>query len=151
MERGHETIEDFEAFLSQTGLVRKDKIKYYAYWVNKFLNYSRYRPNKPLNQNIPSYLEKLEKDERIKAWQVKQAADAVLIYVEKFLCERKTSVPLTINTPMEIQEKSKSGQQSSNWEFVLSQFHNNIRLRHYSPRTEKSYRIWRGRFALCLK
>ncbi len=67
MERGHETIEDFEAFLSQTGLVRKDKIKYYAYWVNKFLNYSKYRSNKPMNQNIPSYLEKLEKDERIKA------------------------------------------------------------------------------------
>ena len=151
MERGQETIEDFEAFLSQTGLVRKDKIKYYAYWVNKFLNYIKYRPNKPMNQKIPSYLEKLEKDERIKAWQVKQAADAVLIYVEKFLCERKTSVPLTINTPMEKQEKSKSGQQSSSWEFVLSQFHNNIRLRHYSPRAEKSYRIWRGRFALCLK
>jgi len=36
-----------------------------------------YKINKPVSQNIPSYLEKLEKDERIKDWQVKQAADTV--------------------------------------------------------------------------
>jgi hypothetical protein len=41
-----------------------------------------------MSQNIASYLEKLEKDERIKDWQVKQAVDAVLIYVEKIIYER---------------------------------------------------------------
>jgi len=128
---------DFENFLSRTGLIRQDKIKYYVYWVIKFLNYCNYRPIKPLNQNITPYLEQLEKDERIKEWQVKQAADAVLIYVEKYLCERRNSIPLTINTLIEKQEKSKSAQQSMPWESVLSQFGNNIRLRHYSPRTEK--------------
>ncbi len=34
-----------------------DKINYYVYWINKFLYFSRYRPNKPMSQNIPSYLE----------------------------------------------------------------------------------------------
>jgi len=77
MEWDYKIKKDFESFLSRTGLVHKDKIKYYVYWINKFLYFSRYRPNKPVSQNIPSYLEKLEKDERIKDWQVKQAADTV--------------------------------------------------------------------------
>jgi len=77
MEDDHKTKKDFKNFLSRTGLIRQDKIKYYVYWVIKFLNYCNYRPIKPLNQNIPPYLEQLEKDERIKEWQVKQAADTV--------------------------------------------------------------------------
>jgi len=60
MEWDYKIKKDFESFLSRTGLVHKDKIKYYVYWINKFLYFSRYRPNKPVSQNIPSYLEKLE-------------------------------------------------------------------------------------------
>ncbi|MCK4495171.1 MAG: hypothetical protein KAU91_02395 [Candidatus Aminicenantes bacterium] len=82
-----------------------------------------YKINKPVSQNIPSYLEKLEKDERIKDWQVKQAADAVLIYVEKFMNERKISINLTTNAQKEKQGNSNPEQQSSTWEYVLSQFH----------------------------
>ena len=33
---------DFENFLSRTGLIRQDEIKYYVYWVIKFLNYCNY-------------------------------------------------------------------------------------------------------------
>jgi integrase len=112
--------------LSRTGLIRQDKIKYYVYWVIKFLNYCNYRPIKPFNQNISPYL-------------------------EQYLCERRNSIPLTINTLIEKQEKSKSAQQSMPWESVLSQFGNNIRLRHYSPRTEKFYRIWIKRFCRFMK
>ncbi len=65
MEDDHKTKKDFENFLSRAGLIRQDKIKYYAYWVIKFLNYCNYRPIKPLKQNILPYLEQLEKDERI--------------------------------------------------------------------------------------
>ena len=61
---------DFENFLSRTGLIRQDEIKYYVYWVIKFLNYCNYRPIKSFNQNSSPYLEQLEKDERIKEWQV---------------------------------------------------------------------------------
>jgi hypothetical protein len=49
------------------------------------------------------YKIKLEKDERIKDWQVKQAADAVLIYIEKFMNERKISINLTTNAQKEKQ------------------------------------------------
>ena len=93
-----------------------------------------------------NYKIKLEKDERIKDWQVKQAADAVLIYIEKFMNERKISINLSTNAQKEKQGNSNPEQQSSTWEYVLSQFHKNILLRHYSPRTEKSYRIWINRF-----
>jgi len=138
MEWDYKIKKDFKSFLFRTGLVHKDKIKYYVYWINKFLYFSRYRPNKPVSQNIPSYLEK-------------QAEDAILIYVEKFMNERKISINLTTNAQKEKQGNSNPDQQSSTWEYVLSQFHKNILLRHYSPRTEKSYRIWINRFCGFMK
>ena len=51
---------DFKNFLSRTGLIRQDKIKYYVYWVIKFLNYCNYRPIRPFNQNLSPYLEQLK-------------------------------------------------------------------------------------------
>jgi len=62
-----------------------------------------------------------------------------------------TIIPSTTNVQKEKQGNSNPEQQSSTWEYVLSQFHKNILLRHYSPRTEKSYRIWRDHFTLCLE
>lgn len=122
---------NFEEFLAHSGLIRKDKIKYYIYWVNKFHYYCKYRFHKPINHNIVSYLEKLEKDVRIADWQVKQAADAVLIYTEKFLSQQKISILSTISAQMDEQGNCKTNrQQNNNWGTVLSKFHNNIRFRH---------------------
>ena len=134
MKCDYKVKKDFEEFLSCSGLIRKDKIKCYVYWVNKFLYYCKYRSHKPVNHNISSYLDKLEKDERIADWQVKQAADAVLIYIEKFLGQQKAFSSKITNSQIENQENCKTNQQHENsWEAVLNIFHKNIRLRHHSP------------------
>ena len=67
MEWDYKIKKDFKSFLSRTGLVHKDKIKYYVYWINKFLYFSRYRPNKPVSQNIllRHYSPRIEKSYRI--------------------------------------------------------------------------------------
>ena len=62
-----------------------------------------------------------------------------------------TIIHLTTKTEVEKQGNSNPDQQSSTWEYVLSQFHKNILICHYSPRTEKSYRIWINRFCGFMK
>ncbi len=59
---------DFEEFLVQSGLVQKNRIKYYVRWVNKFLYYCKFRADNPINLNIYSYINHLEQDEKIADW-----------------------------------------------------------------------------------
>ena len=81
------------------------------------------------NDSINCYLHSLEVDQYTADWQVKQAADAVLIFVQKFL--RQPQPPCN----------------SNKWEYILNETRKNIRLRHYSLSTEKTYLNWLYRFS----
>jgi hypothetical protein len=76
---------DFERYLLDSSLVRKDRIRYYVNWVNKFLAFWKFRPDKPFDIILSSFLNSLEANPNIAEWQAKQAADAILIYSEKSL------------------------------------------------------------------
>ena len=41
---------------------------------------------------------------------------------------------------------SNKGENLHGWKEIFFRLHENMRLRHYSPRTEKSYRIWINKF-----
>ena len=97
---------------------------------------------------MSQYLDSLDTDEKIVDWQVRQAADAVILYVEKYLKR-----PLQEITTSENNSKGESVDQkgSLSWRQTLEEAQNLIRLRHYSLSTEKTCLGWIGRFKSFLK
>lgn len=92
----------------------------------------------------------METDKRFAQWQVKQAADAILLYAEKYL-KQKSSLLLK-NSSFESKLFGADKKQNwDGWKDIFSKLHENMRLRHYSPRTEKSYRIWINKFRVYWK
>jgi len=89
----------------------------------------------------------METDSRFAAWQVKQAADAIFLYAEKYLKSDKRFVALSMSDSLELESNSlDSGKSLHAWKEIFIRLHENMRLRHYSHRTEKSYRIWINKF-----
>lgn len=138
---------EFEDFLKSHRLVPPEKARFYVYWVDRFLKYYQYRSSEPLEQNIASYLETMETDSRFADRQVKQAADAILLYAEKYLKSDKRPINLSTNGSVgPKRDVSNKVHNMPSWKEVFDKLHENLRLRHYSPWTEKSYRMWINKF-----
>jgi len=87
-------------------------------------------------ERVSQYLDSLEGDEKVANWQVKQAADAVTLYVEQYLKKPlKQIIPLArgSGSPFPDQKAHFS------WGQTMGEAKNAIRLRHYSLSTEKTY------------
>jgi hypothetical protein len=147
LDNQRKNLAEFEDFIKRFRLVSPEKSRFYVYWVDKFLKYYQYRPSKPLEQTIASYLETMETDSRFANWQVKQAADAILLYAEKYLKSDKRPVNLSTNGSVDSKrDVSNKVYNIPSWKEIFDKLHESLRLRHYSPRTEKSYRIWINKF-----
>src|SRR3972149_247732 len=85
MDRETGALKDFETFLSKLGTIPENKTKFYIYWVRRFLKSCNYQLENINAQNVSQYLDSFDADEKIADWQVKQAADAVILYVEQYL------------------------------------------------------------------
>jgi integron integrase len=134
---------DFETFLSELGTIPENKTKFYLHWVRKFLKSCNYQLDDINTQHVSQYLDSLDAEEKIADWQVRQAADAVILYVEKYLKR-----PLQQITPSMKDSTVKSMDQKPSlpWKQTLEEAKNVIRLRHYSLSTEKTYLGWIARF-----
>ena len=75
----------FRRFFQNWGRYRKTKTKFYLHWVRRFLKSCNYQLDNINADRVSQYLDSLDADEKIADWQVKQAADAVILYVEKYL------------------------------------------------------------------
>jgi len=78
-------LSEFQTFWSKSGKVPENRIKHYIYWTQRFLKFCKYQPEDMDLNRITQYLDSLVANESIADWQVRQAADAVLTYVEQFL------------------------------------------------------------------
>ncbi len=148
MDRETGVLGDFETFLSQLGTVPKDKIKFYIHWVRRFLKFCNYQLENINTERVSQYLDSLDADEKIADWQVKQAADAVILYVEKYL---KRPLKQITSSAKDSGAKSTDQKGSLPWEQTLEEAKNAIRLRHYSLSTEKTYLGWIARFKTYLQ
>lgn len=131
---------EFEVFLTESEKIPKDKTKYYLYWVRRFLKQCNYQPDNINTEQIEKYLDSLEADESIADWQVKQAADAVILYVERFLAKQLEQSKNYAYSKAQIHTVSPL------WKRIIDETRKTVRLRHYSLSTEKSYIAWIQRF-----
>ena len=143
MDRKSGALTDFQAFLSQLGTIPENKTKFYIHWVRRFLKSCNYQLENINANHVSQYLDSLAADEKIADWQVKQAADAVILYVEQVLKKPLQNIPSFIE---ESGSKSTDPTPAPSWEQTLEEARNVIRLRHYSLSTEKTYLGWIARF-----
>ena len=132
-----EILPQFQEFLVSQGLVRQKKSQFYAYWVSKFLDFSNFHRDLPIDIRIGRFLRLLRNQKNIEEWQVKQAYFALRLYIDRFL--KGDLSPLTI--------KIVSNEDNSPLiKDVIDRLHTELRLKHYSYRTELSYIYWVKRF-----
>lgn len=125
----------FQKFLIEKDLVPQKNVQYFAYWVNKFLDFAR---NKRIDFSsyqktaIIEFLNTLRSDNRIQDWQLRQADDAIRLYYFHYLGTSENSVSGTAffkDLPSLMHEVVRM-----------------IRLLHYSYSTERTYMQWIERF-----
>ena len=133
----------FEIFFLKNG-VPKDKIKFHVLWLNKFVAFYPGSLDHVSNKDIEMFLDRLKGD-KFAAWQIEQARDAVILYIEKYcgktiLSARKSEERISANSPT-----------IATWQQAKERFTELIRLRHYAYNTEKTYQDWIKRFILYTK
>ncbi len=130
-------LSEFQKFLLDKKFIPEKNIPFYAYWVNKFLYFSNNTEILPADARIKKFLDQLSAKAEITDWQIRQAYDAIRLYLYHFL--KNPSPLLYPNAP-----------EKHNDSFNLNQIINNmrelLRLKHYSYKTERSYIGWVKRF-----
>ncbi len=131
---------EYEKYLVSNRLVQKDKAKYYVNWADKFLHGINYR-DEAINQNsIVSFINSMERENRYADWQIRQAENAVRMYIINF-----QKIDIRPKAPIANETVDKKDTVLS-WEGALLKVKDSMRLRHYSYHTEKTYVDWIERF-----
>jgi integron integrase len=144
---------------------------HYLKWLRYYLDFcQRYRFSESNFQSLPNFIRKLKEKRQTEAQQ-KQANEAIHIYYELIRSQpsnNTSELPKHLSKPEGVGEaqnsywatplRSKLQPDSSmrdsaqnkaaqtgvngNWQAAYKQLSNEIKVRHYSPKTLKSYSIW---------
>ena len=128
-------LPEFQDFLVSRSLVPEKNVSFYAHWVIKFLSFSNRNQDLGPDLRVRNFLNQLKSQKNISDWQIKQADDALRLYIHHFL-DGETSI-LSPNVPRKrLTDVSK----------ILGEMRQALRIKHYSYRTERSYMEWSERF-----
>jgi len=127
-------LPEFQKFLLERKLAPEKNIPFLAYWVSRFLAFTRKRDFKSTEYQeaiVLEFLEALRSDKHILDWQHRQADDALRLYYFHYL--GKGGKPF-------------AGSPAENTAALLKETRRLIRLKHYSYSTERTYIHWIERF-----
>jgi integron integrase len=128
-------LPEFQEFLLSRSLAPAKNAPFYAHWVSKFLAFSNRNQGLGPNLKVEKFLNQLKSQKKIADWQIRQAEDALRLYVHHFLDSKKSAL-----SPGDPQKKGLDVSK------ILSDMRQALRIRHYSYRTERSYLEWIERF-----
>jgi len=130
-------LASFERFLRERKLAGDRQLPYLVGWVKGFLELGRRNGEPASDETLLAYLRHLNGMNRYKEWQLQQAEDAVKIYLHQFRDSDECSGET---------KKVKHREKSVALRDAIPTMENAMRLRHYAPRTVKTYRNWALRF-----
>ena len=160
----------FKAFLLRKKIPQKFHY-HYLKWLRYYLDFcQKYRFKESSSQSFPNFIGKLKERGQTDAQQ-KQANEAIHIYYELIRSEpgNNTSEPAkhppksegvreaqysyqaaSLQSKLQIDTSKRDSSQNNpaltgvrgNWQPVYKQLSNEIKVRHYSPKTLKSYTHW---------
>jgi len=130
-------LPEFQAFLRSRKFVPEKNIPYFASWASKFLYFCNKNNQLDNNKLVMEFMDSLQRDHRIHDWQIRQARQAVQVYLVNFK-GKTASDALSLN--------AKSDAKGSDVSRIIEEIKRSIRLKHYSLSTERSYIDWAKRF-----
>lgn len=131
------TLPEFQQYLLSRKLVPEKNAPYYAYWVSRYLAFSRRLENMDKAEMLRRFLDDLHSRQHMEDWQVQQAREAVELYTARFLGENTSG------------KKTAGGTAASDTfdpDGVMAKMREAIRIKHYSYSTERTYLDWVKRF-----
>ncbi len=131
--------DDIRTFFQKAKGIPRDKVKYYIGWLDRFFQFYDGGMGAVSDGDVKAFGDFLEAS-GYKEWQVKQAQEAVFLYIEKFLHKKISFVDSSREDNTRCVVKT--------WAEAKDIFLKRMRLRHYAYNTEKSYREWIRRFIL---
>ena len=131
------TLPEFQNFLLSRKLAPENNVPFYAYWVSKFLAFSNNNENLTHDLRVEKFLNYLKAQKTITDWQIRQADEALQLYINHFLDGNRSTLYPNLS-----QDKKKLPDISS----ILTEIRQAIRIKHYSYRTERLYMAWAKRF-----
>ncbi|CAN2049437.1 integrase/recombinase XerD [Candidatus Magnetomoraceae bacterium gMMP-1] len=161
---------DFDKILKRESVPIKDR-NYYHKWLRYYWDFC-HKYNHPVEkpESLSLFIDKL-RQKRQKEFQIKQAGDAIKLYYEiikekntgsaskqiqekqsvktrKQILKNVDAVKENITTDYSplIQRPQKQRETGTNWKPAFDSIYAEIKVRHYSPKTLKSYTRWLGKF-----
>ncbi len=129
-------LPDFQEFLTSKKLAPAKNVPYLANWVSQFLAFSNSRPQADANVLIAEFLNSLEANQNIDDWQIRQASEAIALYLNHFKGE--------VANAFQCERKLKANLSDS--KALLAEMERLLRLKHFAYNTEVSYLDWVKRF-----
>jgi len=130
-------LPEFQEFLLTHKLAPEKHVLFLALWVSKFLAFSNRKGQQDIGLTVTEFLDSLETREDIKDWQVRQAGEAVRLYLKHF---KGGDVLRTAQGAPE----PKAG--LADRPKILAEMRRLIRLKHFAYNTERAYLDWAERF-----
>jgi hypothetical protein len=132
-----EQLTGFEDYIVRNEFVPEKYARYHRLWAERWLAFAGPDPEQQADSGRRRYLEMLAHDGRTADWQVRQADDAIKLYLWNYLpavrgAQAAPGVAGPTAAPV------GPGQ-------ALDAMRDELRLRHYAYRTEQTYLEWAGR------
>jgi len=129
-------LPDFQAFLSSYKLAPENNIPFYAYWASRFLAFCNKQAATDLPRAALEFRQSLITNQKIADWQIKQAEEAVRLYLTNFK---------GVVNPKPSRDEV-AGRDEFNAGRLIEETKRLIRVKHYSYSTERTYIHWINRF-----
>lgn len=130
-------LPEFQDFLLNNGLVHEQYVPYYAQWVTKFLSFSERETASDGNSLVDNFLHSVQLENKILSWQVRQAEEAVQLYVHKFINNKAM---------LEAKNSEDFWKDIPDIQSILEETTRILRIKKYAFSTERLYLDWIKRF-----
>ncbi len=134
---GNGILPEFQEFLLSHKLAPEKHVLFLAIWASKFLAFSNRKGQQDIDLTVAEFLDSLKAKEDIHDWQVRQAGEAVRLYLSHFKGGEKLKA---------LSGKERPEGRLSERPKLLAEMKRLIRLKHFAYNTELSYLDWAERF-----
>ena len=135
-------LKEFEEFIIDRDLVAEKYRSYYLGWVRRFLLAEFTVDELSDRDRIACFADQLARDPSVEEWQLRQATEAVTLYLEVYLPEANGNRP-ALEAIAAAEGPAGVPEEAAGAGIKMRKL---LRVRHYAYRTEQTYMDWVGRY-----
>jgi integron integrase len=151
-------LKGFEEFIRERDLVPEAHRTFYLNWVRRFLRAEFSANELSAKDKVECFSDQLARDDSVKEWQLRQALQAVSLFLDVYLREGTGhqdqgtrgagKMPAGQERNRQDVGDTKCGDDGAtpSKEEAMAQMKKLLRLRHYAYSTEQTYEEWVGRY-----